>query len=963
MERACRFCRGTTGVLISPCACEGSIGYSHPCCAVQWVCQKKSLQCELCRKPYKICGVKNRKVSREITAPIASVSGVLVWSRRLSFLACKLASFAVKQFAPIVLEKVLFPLFNGWLLYAFNKKPFTVFKEEPTLPVPALLASQCILGSVLMAVYDRILVAYDSWRGALFLPRPPPRVVEEEEEFAYDGAAEFLLPRDETDSEATSEGVDEATIVAVLSQKLQNMKGTNPTEPYVSAIRKEFSYIVIHILLCLVVLFPKALMIAISRFGSAFDLTSSLHVDDQVLAMISVVSLEANRFLLFMMVLSIGTKILCGAILRLCLTFDKQAVLVGVTFVRGVVLACCFGYFTVVAVGSTVTLVNWKFIYASESLFTQKTAYRFLESEGILPIKCSGDVHTIGSPVVIKAALSLLFNGVADDDQCLNVFDPSTCPNAVTLPPYLLPWAFGLAIASRFDLATCAFFAVSLASTISIFWSNVVSCSLIWSLKNFSLDWLQNWCCRWIANPPMGSSIVFLLKAVVVTLFTEGVVGVQIRRLATLTVPGALEINMSLYDPTVLSTTEATLILVRGLLASGWFPLLFRIFHSTVRYYLLRMCDVIEDIDEELVGHWGRVLLYRVIHGCITACLIIALSTRVYVTYRRIDDVDFIFHVVVILGYGVPNVLYPYFIVPAVQSSRKWFCQWFLLSRFGLTSHVSGDGNATVYQLNTDLHSCRKLLECQVFHCDELFLRCVRDHRKATISRRQVEDLVKDSFSLPSQVYPWVTHLTGIICLMLLPYVAPIVNPSSTINGWKYYCLQLSPAAHYAATYAMNYSLLLLVMKLEFMLARAKLFFSIDASQIFFSCDRTAIGNFCLFSLSRGLGLKAAVALFRQHDSFTLWDSAVHATLLLTLILLVVFTGPHVIFSSNPSHRIRPRPPVEVNRQQEQPLSLFKQCFSILTHILMEYVRGVQRWLHAAVSESDTPLVYFSNCD
>ena len=49
-KKQCRICLGESVPIFSPCACRGSLKYVHERCLLQWLTQKGSERCELCRQ-------------------------------------------------------------------------------------------------------------------------------------------------------------------------------------------------------------------------------------------------------------------------------------------------------------------------------------------------------------------------------------------------------------------------------------------------------------------------------------------------------------------------------------------------------------------------------------------------------------------------------------------------------------------------------------------------------------------------------------------------------------------------------------------------------------------------------------------------------------------------------------------------------------------------------------------------
>ncbi|ORC87487.1 uncharacterized protein TM35_000222860 [Trypanosoma theileri] len=57
MEKSCRMCHQNSGVLVSPCGCEGSMKYVHSKCLSDWVFFHRSLSCEVCGVTYSVAKV------------------------------------------------------------------------------------------------------------------------------------------------------------------------------------------------------------------------------------------------------------------------------------------------------------------------------------------------------------------------------------------------------------------------------------------------------------------------------------------------------------------------------------------------------------------------------------------------------------------------------------------------------------------------------------------------------------------------------------------------------------------------------------------------------------------------------------------------------------------------------------------------------------------------------------------
>ncbi|CEF61246.1 Zinc finger, RING-CH-type domain and Zinc finger, RING/FYVE/PHD-type domain-containing protein [Strongyloides ratti] len=51
-EEMCRICHSESGILISPCICQGSMGFIHDNCLIEWIKTSGKRTCELCGTKY-----------------------------------------------------------------------------------------------------------------------------------------------------------------------------------------------------------------------------------------------------------------------------------------------------------------------------------------------------------------------------------------------------------------------------------------------------------------------------------------------------------------------------------------------------------------------------------------------------------------------------------------------------------------------------------------------------------------------------------------------------------------------------------------------------------------------------------------------------------------------------------------------------------------------------------------------
>eukprot|EP01064_Diplonema_japonicum_P009619 TRINITY_DN17097_c0_g1_i1.p1 TRINITY_DN17097_c0_g1~~TRINITY_DN17097_c0_g1_i1.p1 ORF type:complete len:1557 (+),score=367.41 TRINITY_DN17097_c0_g1_i1:66-4736(+) len=159
----CRICRGdeTTGSLVRPCACSGSIAFTHRKCTVAWALRQGKVDCELCRKTFAL-----RKMY-STTAP--SLSGLraphVFWNLLRASLA-RISSTAAVYFYYALSCGILLPyvVYLMWRLSLTDLITSTSHLALPTTPLEALF--QVLEGGLVLPIAALLVcckVAWDSW--------------------------------------------------------------------------------------------------------------------------------------------------------------------------------------------------------------------------------------------------------------------------------------------------------------------------------------------------------------------------------------------------------------------------------------------------------------------------------------------------------------------------------------------------------------------------------------------------------------------------------------------------------------------------------------------------------------------------------------------------------------------------------------------------------------------------------
>nr|CCD16302.1 unnamed protein product [Trypanosoma congolense IL3000] len=97
-KKTCRLCHRSTGRLVSPCACDGSIKYVHSKCLAQWASHRQVLKCEVCGAAYSVAKVIRQEAGRTRNRGLLALlwmHGRRSMRRCLSYLAAFFLGFFV----------------------------------------------------------------------------------------------------------------------------------------------------------------------------------------------------------------------------------------------------------------------------------------------------------------------------------------------------------------------------------------------------------------------------------------------------------------------------------------------------------------------------------------------------------------------------------------------------------------------------------------------------------------------------------------------------------------------------------------------------------------------------------------------------------------------------------------------------------------------------------------------------
>lgn len=96
-KRHCRICHKSSGILLSPCSCKGTISSAHEKCLKEWILKTKALTCSVCSQHFLVTKVLQRGApSKAIVTTLDSANGNVLSVAFLKALCFVMTYFAKK---------------------------------------------------------------------------------------------------------------------------------------------------------------------------------------------------------------------------------------------------------------------------------------------------------------------------------------------------------------------------------------------------------------------------------------------------------------------------------------------------------------------------------------------------------------------------------------------------------------------------------------------------------------------------------------------------------------------------------------------------------------------------------------------------------------------------------------------------------------------------------------------------
>lgn len=953
MDRICRLCQGKNGKLISPCNCEGSMGYAHPNCLVEWVCKKKSLQCEICKVNYLLY-----RATKHTEPPVFSVEGML-----LIFKAFFKGLYQrVIDGFPFLLEFFLLPLFNG-LFCSYSLIYFSVSAH-------IILSNYFFifgLGYTLtkFAKYFRnTFQQWVQWRDTLEGRIADPPILEEllaDDEQDDNGGTPFLIPASEEEKQLViiSE-FDKRAILSYFSSQLRtHSKKSVIKQACSSVILTEvfllgvltlvlFCYLVSQLtILFLIVLLPNVMQTSKKFFW--FDSLREVYV---------AIYSSGSFFLTSIIFYALLAPLLLSCILFVVKPFGFRNVDNLLIFAKGVSMVLFLTLLILLTLGCLSI-----FLHSSTILsigVSKSTSWDDLLRREVIPILCNADrPDVLKKGQDLKVILSFFTQHSNDilNERSANFFDNETCPSLNSLQSKSVQWYLILLILlSRIDFWAVFLLSKACFTPSIIIWIHLVYSKILWTgLSDISINRIFT-----IVNSiSLKGCILSYFKCILAFIFVDRTIGVMCFRIASLMVPADLQVDVDGF-----SFSEPFGMLVT--IMHSQYYLTVKETHKTIHRQLMNLFSIYEDIEGNLIGSpFSKICFIFILFMCVL--FFIAISTvRFYVVVRSPFQLDLLLHFVVLGQYMVNNG-FPFhvFFVGArklLHFVKLKLCQLVLLGKYGIsTKRFQRNDEVGFMCLRCSFNSSIEELDCwsseellQLEGC--LFPLFLPEHKAFIV----LEKYLMHYFRCGVQVI-------FVFLLLLIPFSFPLYI-SFPIQG-NFFCYQISPTTQILFIYGMNCILILFCIKLEIFISSFRLTSSPTTYllELFFLFFRPSFSRFktvLSFFFTRYLLIRCFSALYFPSRTVQLrmTDTVIH----LTLIGFLLYNyrkriGIHILYSVPSTRKNEPRKRAKNDAKSVSPLN--RDVFGVLHPFYSWFFLLQQRTkkkLQQLISSESNSAVYFS---
>lgn len=948
MDHICRLCQGKNGKLISPCRCEGSMGYVHPSCLVEWACKKKSLQCEICKMDY----ILYRKT--ENLPSILSIEGSsLIFKGFIKSLYQR----GLEHF-PFVFDHFFIPFINGLCCGYY----YSYFWCSSDLFHISHRIWMFIIGYVvtrLIVYFKNVFTRWVEWKNVHDgRPVRKPVVIEDflsEDEEEDDGSVAFVLPASEKKKNLVRlSDFDQKVILRYFSSQLQaNSKNTILQKKLSATIATEVYFLcgvslisVFHVLMRVIPLFRLVVFPLFAFMNRNFFNLPVVQEIFMIIYSLGNFLLPSPFFYVFMITLLFNCSRTCFKMLDYRRVDNFLVFASGgcMTFFLILLVLVTFGFFSLILYSSSILSKDGQDINGWDMLLVTD----------VLPIECFYGKHRL---LKTGQDLNMLFHfltegrNVMHKGKSANLFDIKSCPSISSLSESIQFCLASLVLVSRIDVwgIFLKIICQSCCTPAIIIWTHLLHSKIIWKeLPDITVNNLFSL----INSINFKKATLFFLKFLLLYIFVDRTIGILCFRIASLMVPGDLQID---FDGFPFSEPFGLLMV----LCYAQFYLPVKELYKGIRRYLMNAFNIYEDIEENLIGSSLSIMAFTILYYISVMIIMCTTTVRLYVVIRSPLQLDYFLHFI-ILGQYVLNLgfLLPVIVtrVHSFASSVKLkLCQLVMLGKYGIFSTKCRRENqvglmcryCSYFSSSTDINfwpddQCLLLKSGNV----SLFL---PESEALIILKNHLNDYLH-------------CVLQGAFFLMCLlgPLYFPLKNPVS-IKG-NFFCYQTSPKMRIVCKYGFNCMIILLWIKVEILISSMFSWnesFLLQLLFLTFKPSFSGLKKVFSFCFMRYLLIKCLCALCFSTLLFGIADTVIHTCLI--FLLIYVFKGKIKYFFHNSRAKtgvgkLNARVTVLKEEHNRRIINKFFEWFYSLIEIIG---KQMYEYMHSEVNSG----VYFSHSD
>lgn len=965
MDNRCRLCQGANGILITPCKCEGSIGYAHPRCLAEWICRRNTIECEICGASYIFCQPES------LNTPILSIRGASLLLKGLM----KVTADTIRKLgfeALYMVELTLVRLAAGYGYYYLLFPTADIFKSFTSSLDIFKYAEDWFLvgliGRIVLTVFQYFLLVYNEWSewvdrnsnhcDKLFYRHDPEEFFNEwseemleESESLNDGAETFLLGGEEHRKVLSRPtGLQQKAILSSLNRQLQSV-GNTKANNFGKAFRLASYFFLFHFAFYFCYELPHLGLMCIASLSQYF-LSSTIPIAiKNVLILVSYIYRSPSVVIYTFCLSGITTPLVCWLALIVLKSWKKRQIAIFFQFLNGAYTTLSFSILTFITIASILICFNWR--KALDDAYSY-LPLRVLEENSILPIYCSRayESASISTPATIQAAMAIVANGVSVNRKMIDVIDLKSCFHLCSFSGKMEHFHLSFLLLSKLNLWNAFVMFQGMLAPTFIIWTNLSNIHFFSKmLPRLTQDSIFYHFC----NISVAHLFATLFKITLFFVAVDRTFGELIFRFASLHSPGNLSININkrLSD-------DPFLILVT--VSEYWFYYkVYKELHTSIRHLLMKLTGVIESIEGNILGSDFRRIAFFSTHFLFTVIIIEVGSARFYFFSRWIYDINMTLDKFMLILFHIPFFVF----CIAAALVRKKMCfyskiamyKFMMYGKFNLHARYSSKNGGCFICSTSSLPACTLSTSVLAFEEKERMMLKIQSGKKFKLSLNQVQRLARESFSSHYCVF---MHVFIPFLMVAIPFFFPLCEGHPFLLNYSFGYLELSPSVNYISIYAVNALVLIVWFFSEYLnqlYLKQNAFHSI--ARFCYYCDALSIISFLFFAWTRFLLINAVLSCFLL-ETFSLMNGI---ALICLVSFLLVFLRSRITFLK--SDRKNEVSVTKISRKKEIKKNENDKLYMKIVKILKEqkrYVEDLSRSILESLMQINSQEVYFDNC-